>query len=130
MASPPFEPPRITVDMARPKKTDVALDKMIGVRIDSATLSKWTALAKASELTLGEWARVMIQNKKEALPIIRRLPPPAADPMLLAAVGRCGNNLNQIARAANLNKLPGQRELLARLIDIDRKLDEVLRHDD
>ena len=116
--------------MARPKKSNVVLDQMIGVRIDSATLSTWTALAKASGLTIGEWARVMIQNNKEALPIIRRPPPPAADPKLLAAVGRCGNNLNQIARAANRNELPGQRELLARLIDIDRKLDGLLRHDD
>ena len=39
--------------MARPKKTNVALDKMTGVRIDSDTLSKWTALVKASGLTIG-----------------------------------------------------------------------------
>jgi len=116
--------------MARPKKTDVTLDKVIGVRIDGATLSTWTALAKASDLTIGEWARRMIWNNKKALPTLRRRPPPAADPKLLAAVGRIGNNLNQIARAANRNQLPGQRELLARLIDIDRKLDELLWHDD
>ena len=116
--------------MPRPKKTHVALNKMFGVRIDNATLSTWTALAKASELTIGEWARNMIQNNKQALPAIRRPPPPAADPKLLAAVGRCGNNLNQLARAANRNELPGQRELLAYLITIDRKLDELLRHDD
>ena len=116
--------------MARPKKSKVALDKVIGVRIDSATLSKWSALAKASDLTIGEWARIMIQNNKNALPTVRRPPPPAADPGLLAAVGRIGNNLNQIARAANRHELPGQRELLAHLITIDRKLDELLTHDD
>ena len=116
--------------MPRPKKTDVALDKMIGVRIDSATLSTWTALAKASGLTIGEWARIMIQGRSQALPAVRRPPPPAADPKLLAGIARCGNNLNQLARAAHQDELPGQRELLARLIDIDRKLDELLRHAD
>lgn len=118
--------------MARPKKTNVALDKMIGVRIDRDTLSEWTALAKASDLTIGEWARIMIQNNKNALPTVRRPPPPAADPKLLAAVGRCGNNLNQIARAANRNELDNRnvRALFARLIDIDRHLDELLRRDD
>lgn len=108
----------------------MALDKVISVRIDSATLSDWTALARASGLTIGEWARTMICNNRKALPALRRPPPPVADPKLLAAVGRIGNNLNQVARAANRNQLPGQRELLARLIDIDRKLDELLWHDD
>ena len=138
--SPPLNPPRCggytisstcrTLDMARPKKTDAPLDKVIGVRVNSDTLSKWIALARASGLTIGEWARNMIQNNKKTLPTLRRPPPPAVDPKLLAAVGRIGNNLNQIARAANRNRLPGQRDLLARLIDIERKLDEVLWHDD
>ena len=116
--------------MTRPKKTNVALDKMIGVRIDSETLSKWHSLASASAMTVSEWARIMILGNQKDLPSTRRPQPPAADPKLLAAVGRIGNNLNQIARAANRNDLPDQRELLAHLIDNDRKLDELLRHDD
>ena len=116
--------------MARPQKTTRALDNVISVRIDRAGLTHWKAQAHASDMTIGEWARIMIQGNQKELPAIRRPPPPAADPKLLAAVGRYGNNLNQLARAANRHKLPGQRELLARLIDIDRKLDELLRHAD
>ena len=118
--------------MARPRKTGVTLDKMIGVRIDRTTLAAWTALARASGLTLGEWARAMIQGNQQSLPVLRRAPPPAADPKLLAAVGRCGNNLNQLARAANRSGVRGEqlRALLACLIDIERCLDEALRNDD
>ena len=116
--------------MARPKKTTRALDKVISVRIDQAALTRWKAQAHASDMTIGEWARNMIQDNQQALPTIRRPPPPAADPKLLAAVGRIGNNLNQLARAANRHELPGQRELLAHLITIDRKLDELLRYAD
>ena len=118
--------------MARPRKSRIALDKVISVRIDSATYSKWTTLARASDLTIGEWARSMLQGNHKALPVVRRPPPPPVNPKLLAAVGRCGNNLNQIARAANRNELDNRhvRALIARLIDIDRRLDEVLNHDD
>ena len=116
--------------MARPKKTIRALDKVISVRIDQAGHTRWRAQAYASDMTIGEWARIMIQGNQKELPVTRRPPPPAADPKLLAAVGRCGNNLNQLARAANRHELPDQRELLARLIDIDRKLDELLRYAD
>ena len=116
--------------MARPKKTIRALDKVISVRIDQAALTRWQAQAYASDMTIGEWARIMIQGNQKELPVTRRPPPPAADPKLLAAVGRCGNNLNQLARAANRNELPGQRELIAHLITIDRKLDELLKYAD
>ena len=118
--------------MARPKKTDAALDKVVGVRIDSATLAAWSAQARASDLTIGEWARAMILGNQRSLPVLRRPPPPAVDPALLAAVNRCGNNLNQIARATNRSGIQGQqlRELLACLIDLERRLYATLRHDD
>ena len=116
--------------MARPQKTTRALDKVISVRIDQAALTRWQAQAHASDMTVGEWARIMIQGNQKELPVTRRPPPPAVDPKLLAAVGRIGNNLNQIARAANRNELPGQRDLIAHLIAINRKLDELLRHAD
>ena len=118
--------------MARPKKSDAALDKVVGVRIDSTTQAAWSALARASGLTIGEWARAMILGNQRSLPVLRRPPPPAVNPALQAAVGRCGNNLNQIARAANRSGIQGRelRALLARLIDLRRRLDAALRHDD
>ena len=118
--------------MARPRKSKTQLDKVVSVRIDSATYATWSTLAKDSEITIGEWARSMLQGNHKALPVVRRRTPPPVDPKLLAAVGRCGNNLNQIARAANRNELDNHhvRSVIARLIDIDRHLDEVLNHDD
>ena len=118
--------------MARPRKSRIALDKVISVRIDSATYATWSTLAKASDLTIGEWARSMLQGNHTALPVVRHRTPPPVNPKLQAVVGRCGNNLNQIARAANRNELDNRhvQSVVARLIDIDRRLDEVLDHDD
>ena len=118
--------------MARPRKSKTQLDKVVSVRIDSATYATWSTLARDSDLTIGEWARSMLQGKHKALPVVRRRTPPPVNPALQAAVGRCGNNLNQIARAANRNELDNRhvRAVIARLIDIDRRLDEVLEYDD
>ena len=119
--------------MARPKKSDAALDKVVGVRIDSATLAAWSALARASET---DHRRVGARHDT-GLPalVTRPAPAPAAGRgpgMAGRGVNRCGNNLNQIARAANRSGIQGQelRALLARLIDIERRLAAALRHDD
>ena len=54
-----------------------------------------------------------------------------ADPKLLAAISRIGNNLNQIARAANRQQWPGEIDLLHRLINIHRALRNLApSHDD
>lgn len=107
--------------MARPKKTKVLLDKMIAIRVDAETLATWRRHAELAGLPLGEWARLRIAGSKEP----RRRPrrdPPAADPKLLAGIARAGNNLNQIARAGNMKKLPEQIELLEQLVSIERAL--------
>ena len=111
--------------MARPRKTKHELDKVIGLRIDSATLATWSSQARAAGLSISEWARLRIAGG-QALRYLRRRDPPPADPRLLAAIARAGNNLNQIARAGNRRQLPEQIDLLEQLIRIERALNDLV----
>ena len=108
------------------------LDKMITLRVDTATRAEWQSQAHAAGLSLGDWLRVQVSGGSGVRPVIpRRKSPPAADPALLAAIARIGNNLNQLARAANRQQWPGELELLRRLIDIERALTKLApSHDD
>ena len=104
---------------------------MITLRVDTQTRSEWQAQAKADDLTLGDWLRLQVSSGTGRHSTPRRKPPPLADPALLAAIGRIGGNLNQIARAANRQQWPGEIALLGRLIDIERALANLAPpHDD
>ena len=48
----------------------------------------------------------------------------------LAAIGRVGNNLNQLARAANRQQWPEPLSLLERLISIERALKDLAPSND
>lgn len=54
-------------------------------------------------------------------PRSHRAPPPV-EPALLRELTRLGNNLNQLARAANRQEPVPAAALLVRLIEIDREL--------
>lgn len=60
-----------------------------------------------------KYVRDSISLKQERTPITKRKPivqPPKADPELLLALGRIGNNLNQVARALNTLKITDRYE--------------------
>lgn len=97
------------------------------IRLSSDTLDRWREAARAADMTLAEWLRKMEDSEHRA----RRVrPPPSADPNLLAAIARAGNNLNWIARAANRNDWPDQIGLLQQLIRIERALKRMLQAND
>ena len=117
--------------MPKLKPSQRPLDRMITLRVDAATRDEWQAQARAAGLSLGDWLRVQVSCGTGVRALPRRKPPPSADPALLAAIGRIGGNLNQIARAANRQQWPGEIELLRRLIDIERALANLAPpHDD
>ena len=117
--------------MPKLKPSQQPLDRMITLRVDAATRDEWQARSKADGLPLGDWLRVQVSSGTGRHSTPRRKPPPLADPALLAAIGRIGGNLNQIARAANRQQWPGEIELLRRLIDIERALGNLVPpHDD
>ena len=96
------------------------LDQMITLRVSAQTRSEWQARARAAGVPLGDWLRSQIADPAGRRPLPRRKPPPPVDPALLAAIARIGNNLNQLARAANRQQWPAPMRLLAQLIRIER----------
>lgn len=110
-------------------RTKSKLDKMLKVRMDENTLNSWRVCAAAARLPLSEWLRSQVGEGRMPPGPPRRDPPPA-DPALLAQIARCGNNLNQLARAANRQQWPDRAELLLRLAAIERALAHLVPTDD
>ena len=120
--------------MARPLKTKVKLKRVVGVRVDDATYAGWKERAADAGVPIGEWARNRIIQGK-AVRQSRRRELPAADPKLLAAIARVGNNVNQIARAGNqagfrrgCNYSNNSSRLSARCTTWSRRHDDLVQH--
>lgn len=90
----------------------------IKLRASSTERVRWQELAAARGVTLSELIRSRLDGTRLRS---RREPPPVA-PDLLRELARIGNNLNQLARAANRREPVTATALLARLIEIDREL--------
>ena len=99
---------------------------VLRVRCSEEERTTWLRKAQAQERSLSDYARHVLS----AEPMQRRVRPPAVDPALLAAVGRAGNNLNQIARAMHTDRKAGRRiDLIAvytLLMALDRQLAEIV----
>ncbi len=110
----------------REPKSRVARDLVLRVRCTEEERSVWLRKARAQERSLSDYARHVLS----AEPMQRRARPPEVDPVLLAAAGRAGNNLNQIARAMNIDRKAGRViDLIAvctLLMTIDRQLAEII----
>ena len=115
--------------MTSTKQSKTGLDHIVTLRVDGDTLTKWRTQAKTEGVSLGELIRERMSLGSPRR-LVRRREPPAADPKLLAAVGRIGGNVNQIARAANQQQWPDKLALLERLISIERALDNLVVHYD
>ena len=90
----------------------------IKLRASSAERARWQELAATRGVSLSELIRSRLDGTRLRS---RREPPPVASD-LLRELARIGNNLNQLARAANRREPVTATALLARLIEIDREL--------
>lgn len=101
-------------------------DLVLRVRCTEEERFAWLRKARAQERSLSDYARHLLSGE----PMQRRARPPEVDPVLLAAVGRAGNNLNQIARAINTDRKAGRAiDLIAvrtLLMTLDRQLAEIV----
>ncbi len=95
---------------------------ILRVRCTEDERADWLRKACAEERPLSEYTRRVLSSE----PMRRRARPPKVDPVLLAVVGRAGNNLNQIARALNVDRKAGRAiDLIAvrtLLMTLDRQL--------
>lgn len=110
----------------RERKQRLVRKLVLRVRCSEAEHANWMHKARDQERSLSDYARHVLSVE----PMQRRAQPPAVDPMLLAAVGRAGNNLNQIARAMHTDRKAGRRiDLIAvytLLMALDRELAEIV----
>ena len=90
----------------------------IKLRASSAERARWQDLAATRGVSLSELIRSRLDGTRLRS---RREPPPVASD-LLRELARIGNNLNQLARAANRREPVTATALLTRLIEIDREL--------
>ena len=96
----------------------------VEVRTTPADKARWQALAESRGVSLSELVRAALDGHRPrqlSRAQLRRTPPPV-EPALLRELARLGNNLNQLARAANRQAPVPAVALLVRLIEIDREL--------
>ena len=91
----------------------------VEIRTTPRDKARWQALAESRGVSLSDLVRALLDGQRPRRP--RREPPPV-DPALLRELARLGNNLNQLARAANRQEPVPAAALLVRLIAIDREL--------
>lgn len=90
----------------------------IEIRTTPEEKQHWQAVAENKGVTLSELVRFALGGQR----LRKRRDPPKIDPDLLRELARIGNNLNQIARAANRRDPVPAAAILMRLIEIDREL--------
>ena len=118
--------------MSRPLKSAVPLAAVLGVRVPVEVAKRWREQAAGRSLSISDWLRQAIEPDSVRVTgriggsTMTRRKFSAADPALLRAISRLGNNLNQIARALNDASLRAERvdalRCLQALREIQRQL--------
>lgn len=118
--------PWVAAMSKRDPQSRAVRELVLRVRCSESERAMWLRKARAQERSLSNYARHVLSGE----PMQRRAWPPEVDPVLLAAVGRAGNNLNQIARAINVDRKAGRAiDLIAvrtLLMTLDRQLAEIV----
>lgn len=90
----------------------------IEIRTTPEEKRHWQDIAENKGVSLSE----LVRSTLGGLRLRKRREPPTVAPELLRELARIGNNLNQLAHAANRKKPLEAAPLLIRLIEIDREL--------
>lgn len=99
-------------------------DRWVHVKVTADERDAWQAAAAAAGVTLSDMLRDAMATRRVGRDrVVRRRAPRRADPALLAAIGRAGNNLNQIAHWCNRYKGGADAvQVLAALASIEQIL--------
>jgi hypothetical protein len=103
----------------------------VHVKATPAERDAWQSLAAAAGVTLADLMRQRMGGAAETKrkPVIRqrRMKAPDADPALLAAIAKAGNNLNQLGRWVNTHKSAADAaQVLIALAAIERQISSFL----
>lgn len=106
---------------------------VVSARLPVAVAAEWRAAAARSGMLMSDWLRHTVEAGAVQVVDYRRPQPrrrySAADPSLLHAVARIGNNVNQCAKFMHQQSLSAQRidalRCLHVLLDIQRDLSSV-----
>lgn len=90
----------------------------IEIRTTPEEKRHWQEIAENKGVTLSE----LVRSSLGGLRLRKRREAPRVAPDLLRELARIGNNLNQLAHAANRRRPLETTALLIRLIEIDREL--------
>lgn len=90
----------------------------IEIRTSPEEKWRWQKIAENKKVSLSELVRSFLNGQR----LRKRKEAPKVNPELLRELARIGNNLNQLARAANRRQPIETISLLVRLIEIDREL--------
>lgn len=90
----------------------------IEIRTTVEEKRRWQEIAKNRDVSLSELVRSFLNTQH----LRKRREVPKVHPDLLRELARIGNNLNQIAHAANRRAPVPAAALLVQLIEIDREL--------
>lgn len=102
-------------------------NKWLHVKVSDQERKHLKMLAHAQDLTVADLIRDAVQQRTEGVKPRRQRLTLAADPALLAALGRIGNNLNQVGRWVNRYKSGADAvEVLAALVAIEREIKALL----
>jgi len=102
-------------------------DKWVHIKVSGEERDAWQAAAEAEGVTLADLVRARLASKTVDREPRRRRSARRADPALLAALARIGNNLNQLAAWANT--YTGRAEVIsviAALVSLERAVRDAL----
>ena len=116
--------------MGRNRKGIDVLDTPLAMRVPSSVAIEWRAAAKAANLSLADWLRQAVEPESVRVtgrPTPRRRSKLSASfmsaPDFIFGLARVGNNLNQLARWANIYKSKTDTiQILVALNSIERQL--------
>ena len=94
------------------------MSERIELRVTPEEKTHWQAIAASRGVSLSELIRATLSGQRLRV----RRSAPRIDPNLMRELARIGNNLNQLARAANRRSPVETVSLLVKLIEIDREL--------
>ena len=102
-------------------------DKWLQVKVSESEREHLKMLAHSQNVTVADLVRQAVEHRVAGIAPKRQRLTRAADPKLIAALGRIGNNLNQVGRWVNRYKSGADAvEVLAALVAIEREIKALL----